>query len=65
MNEVLPKSVEGWNMSLTQLFGESPKFTIVCGNCQCAFKSRTELVDEPRVMCPHCSSINRIPLTWE
>ena len=63
MKRVKPHSFSGWSMSLAQLWGSGPKFTITCGDCRGTFKKRVPMVDSPGVQCPHCLSINVMPLT--
>lgn len=62
---VKPKSIEGWNMSIAQLWGSGPKFTIVCGKCGCTFQKRIQMVDRPCLQCPFCGAINKLPLVME
>ena len=62
MEVVRPKYAEGWNMSLAQLWGSGPKFTIVCGKCGEEFSQRIEVKNNPRVVCPYCRTINEIPV---
>lgn len=57
-NTVLPKAFSGFNVSLAQLFGSGPKFTITCGNCSLTFKKRIPMVDYPGIPCPSCGTIN-------
>lgn len=58
------KDWSGFNMSLSQLFGKGPKFTIRCGNCDVDFDKRIPMTDYPRVSCPNCGTVNRLPLVW-
>lgn len=62
---VTPKYFEGWNMSLAQLFGSGPKFTITCGNCSGTFQKRIPIVNHPGIACPYCGAINRLPIEVE
>lgn len=62
---VKPISAEGNNMTLLQLFGKGPLWTITCGGCRATFEKRLPLVDNPGVSCPHCGAVNVIPITWE
>lgn len=59
---VTPKDFTGWNMSIMQLFGSGPKFTITCGGCEATFKKRIPMIDNPGVVCPHCGAVNKLPL---
>lgn len=58
------KSVEGWQMSLMQLFGKTPKVTIVCGNCSYEFARRFDVSEckgqHPIAECPKCSAKNKL-----
>ena len=56
-------SYEGFSMSLAQLFGSGPKWTIMCGECKSIFKARILVIDNPRVKCTLCETINEIPIT--
>lgn len=47
-------------MTLLQLFGAGPKWTIRCGNCSADFQKRLPMVDYPHVPCTHCGSVNRV-----
>lgn len=60
--KVVPKSAEGYNMSLAQLFGSGPKWTVTCGNCEVTFKKRIPMVDQPGLECPSCHTINVLNL---
>lgn len=59
------KQFQGYNMSLMQLFGKGPKYTIVCGNCEYTFSKRISMVDYPTVECPRCNILNRLSLEIE
>ena len=60
MTTVTPKSFSGWSMSVAQMFGSGPKFTVTCGQCEGTFKKRIPMVDRPGVQCPYCCAINRL-----
>ena len=62
---VKPYSFDGWNMSLFQLFGSGPNFTITCGSCMATFKKRLSMVDNEGVVCPVCDDVNIMPLVVE
>ena len=59
---VAPKDFTGWNMSIAQLFGSGPKWTITCGDCSATFKKRIPMMDTPGIACPHCGAINILPI---
>lgn len=59
---VEPAYYSGWNMSLAQLFGSGPKWTITCGACHVTFKKRLPMVSRPGVACPSCGAVNVIPV---
>jgi len=63
MNTVKPKAFSGYNMSIAQLFGSGPKFTITCGYCGGTFKKRIPMIDNPGIECPLCKTINTLPFT--
>ena len=58
----IPKDFEGWNVSLTQIFGLGPKWTITCGECGLTFKKRLPMVSNPGIECQFCGVINIIPV---
>jgi len=59
---VSPKRAEGWNVSWNLNLFSSPKWTIVCGNCEATFKIRIPLIDYPTVVCPYCYAVNKLDL---
>lgn len=59
---VAPKAFHGWSMSIAQLWGGGPKFTITCGECEATFRRRISMVDNPGVVCPACHTVNVIPV---
>ena len=63
MTTVAPKDLNGWNMSIMQLFGSGPKMTITCGICSNTFTQRIQMVDNPGCPCPHCGVVNVLQLT--
>jgi DNA-directed RNA polymerase subunit RPC12/RpoP len=65
MEKVEAASIEGFNMSIFQLFKNIPKMTITCGKCGFKFKKRIIMVDEPTVICPYCNVMNILPLVVE
>lgn len=65
MQTVNAKSVSGFNMSISMLFGKSPLLTIVCGNCQYTFQTRTPTIDYAKALCPACNCLNKLPLIYE
>jgi hypothetical protein len=62
MKKVIPKAVEGWNVSWNLNIFSGPKLTIVCGNCELTFKKRVDVVDHPPALCPYCNAVNIIPV---
>lgn len=62
LKTVVPKNAKGFNMSLAQIFGSGPKWTISCGDCSVTFKKRIPIVNEPGIECPHCGAVNVLPL---
>ena len=64
-NIVEAEYFSGFNISIFQLFGLGPKFTIVCGKCLYTFRQRVPVMDNPTVLCPHCGIINVLPLEVE
>lgn len=62
MSEVVwAKYFSGLNMSLAQLWGSGPKFSVVCGRCSGGFKARIQMVNYPIVVCP-CGTPNKLDL---
>lgn len=59
------KYVEGWNMSISMLFGKSPKFTIQCGNCDHFYHDRVAIVDHPTSVCKSCGTVNKLPIVFD
>jgi len=53
-----PKAARGFNMSLMQIFGQGPKWTVTCGKCEGTFQKRLPMVADPGVACPYCGEIN-------
>jgi len=54
--------LDGWNWSITMLFGISSKLTLRCGNCEFKWKTRPTLIDHPTVICPACNEVNTVPI---
>jgi rubrerythrin len=65
VEKVEAASIEGFNVSIFQLFGSGPKMTVTCGECGFKFKKRIIMVDEPTVICPYCDVMNTLPLEIE
>lgn len=67
MKPIQVKDFDGWNMSISTLWGKSPKITMVCGKCSYTFSRRFESIDfrigYPKAMCPNCRTINYVPIT--
>lgn len=49
-------------MTIAQLWGGGPKFTITCGSCLMTFKERVPMVNKPGIQCPGCRAINVLPV---
>jgi len=62
MKIVNAHNCSGMNMSIAQLWGSGPKFTVTCGECYSNFKERIQMVDYPVVKCPVCQTPNRLNL---
>lgn len=62
MKTVTPFAFEGYSISLAQIFGKGPMFHVTCGDCRGSFSQRIPMVDNPGLKCPHCSTINIMPL---
>ena len=43
--------IDGWNMSIMQIFGSGPKLTIECGHCGRIFEKRVAPANHPIVGC--------------
>ena len=56
-----PSAVSGMNMSIAQLWGSGPKWTITCGVCDVTFKIRVPMIDHPGIKCPNCGTVNIMP----
>lgn len=63
MTTVKPAAASGFNMSIAQLWGSGPKWTITCGGCRMTFRKRIPMVDNPGIRCPGCGAINVLPVT--
>lgn len=62
MKTVYAADAEGWNISIFQLFGSGPLWTIKCGECGSYFRKRILVIDNPRVKCSLCGTINIVPV---
>lgn len=63
MNKIVrPKRAEGWNVSWNLNLFTTPRWTIVCGNCEATFKASIYLIDFPTVVCPYCHTVNKLDL---
>lgn len=60
--KVQPKRAEGYNVSWNLNLFTSPRWTIVCGNCEATFKAYVHLIDYPTVVCPNCKAVNELNL---
>lgn len=69
MDAVRVKNFECWNMSISTLFGKSPKVNMLCGKCLYHFSRRFEPMDfrngHPKAVCPNCSTLNYVPITYK
>jgi phage FluMu protein Com len=63
------KDLSMWNLSLSMLFGKSPKIRYICGKCNMYNETRisTTAVElgRPYVKCSHCGEINDTGLKLE
>lgn len=68
MKEVKAKSYNGWNTSISMLFGKSPKINILCGECFSYFSVRFTPSDfscgSPRAFCTNCGTRNIVSITY-
>ena len=66
METVKVRECSGWNTSpIAALFGKGPKLTLTCGKCGFIWQKRPIYnVDNPRMICPACNTVNLIPLVW-
>lgn len=62
MIKVKPKRAEGYGFSWNLNLFTSPRWTIVCGNCEATFKAQVHLIDYPTVVCPYCKAVNELDL---
>ena len=63
---VKAKQYELWNMSVSMLFGVSPKITFKCGTCSHWSSGRASMANINRnngllIACPYCGETNKIP----
>jgi hypothetical protein len=69
MKTIRVKDFEMWNMSISLLWGKSPKVSLICGKCSYTFSKRFELIAlkhrNPKVLCPCCNTRNYIPIVQE
>lgn len=67
MESIPVKYYEMWNMSISTLWGKSPKVKMVCGKCSCSFSRRFKPIDFqngfPNTLCPCCNTLNSVPIT--
>ena len=57
--------IDGWNMSIMQLFGSGPKLTIECGHCGRIFEKRVAPANHPVVGCTWCGKANMLDVITE
>lgn len=57
------------NMSISMLWGQSPKITYQCGCCGCVDTTRIPLdaieLGAPYIKCPYCGTINDTGLSFD
>lgn len=60
------KSISMWNISVSMLFGKSPKIEYICGKCGGYNKDRISMksvrLGRPYVVCKYCREINNTGL---
>jgi hypothetical protein len=63
------RDFECWNMSLSMLFGKTPKVTMSCGKCRHIWSKRFTGMDfrngyknRPVSICPRCNTSNYVPM---
>jgi len=63
------KRFEMYNMSLSTLFGKSPKISYICEKCNYYNETRISIraikSGSPYTQCKTCGAINRIPIQIE
>jgi len=63
------KKLQMWNMSLSMLFGKSPKINYICGKCDSYNETRISMnavrMGKPYVVCSHCGEINNTKIELE
>ena len=59
---VSPPYIKWWSMSWNLNLFTYPKFTIQCGQCKYTFSLRIPMIDNPVVECPHCKTLNQLPM---
>lgn len=66
MNIVRARDFNGWNMSVSMIFGKSPKLDIQCGKCGKWFSRRFDLEEfpDPVTKCDYCRTVNMIPIKY-
>jgi hypothetical protein len=61
------KNLQMFNLSLSMLFGKSPKIHYICGKCNSYNETRISVcaveLGRPYVTCSHCGEINDTGLT--
>jgi uncharacterized Zn finger protein len=63
---VTVKSLQMLNLSLTMLFGKSPKIHYICGKCDSYNEARISVkMGRPYVTCSHCGEVNDTKLVLE
>lgn len=61
------RSLQMWNMSISMLYGKSPKIKYICGECGAYNETRMSLnavkIGKPYAVCAYCGEINNTGLT--
>ena len=56
-----------YSMSISQLFGRSPKISYICGYCRNYQEGRISMKaiewDSPYIECKNCFTLNKIPIS--
>lgn len=65
---VMCKNFNMWNMSISQLFGKTPKIKFICGECDAYNEIRLSVAavecHRPYAKCNCCDEINYIPISY-
>lgn len=55
--------IDGWTVSIAQIWGSGPLLTIKCGKCQQHFDKRVRPSHRPVTCCTICGAANRLDIT--